>query len=154
MELTAAKNLILKLYTERVKVVGRVFCVQRPGGVCHRGVVMGLEVVDETLVGDDAGFFNPYTPFWIDVDIAARVGKGEEGVLNDYFVGGVLQVYPHVLVVRHRIVQVIIDDFRPQVTGTFSGVGDDRVEVDLEVKEAGCWGAGIAVVGEFVATNC
>ena len=26
--------------------------------------------------------------------------------------------------------------------------------MDLEVKEADCWGAGIAVVGEFVATYC
>ena len=63
-------------------------------------------------------------------------------------------MYLHVLVVRHRIFQVIIDDVRRQLTGTFSGVGDDGVEVDLEVEEADCWGAGIAVVGEFVATNC
>ena len=62
-------------------------------------------------------------------------------------------MYPHVLVVRHRIGKVIIDDVRRQVMGTFLGVGDDRVEVDLEVKEADCWGAGIAIVGEFVTTN-
>ena len=63
-------------------------------------------------------------------------------------------MYPHVLVVRHRIVQVIIDDVRRQVTGTFSGIGADGVEVDLDVEDADCWGAGIAVVGEFVATYC
>ena len=58
------------------------------------------------------------------------------------------------MVVCHWIVQVIIDDVRRQVTGTFSGVGDDGVEVDLEVKEADFWGAGVAGVGEFIATNC
>ena len=63
-------------------------------------------------------------------------------------------MYPHVLVVRHRVVQVIIDGVGRQVTGTFLGVGDDGVEVDREVEESGCWGAGVAVVGEFVATNC
>ena len=63
-------------------------------------------------------------------------------------------MYPHVLLVRHRIVQIIIDDVRCQVTGTFSGIEDDGVEVDLVVNEADCWGAGIAIVGEFVATYC
>ena len=62
-------------------------------------------------------------------------------------------MYPHILVVLHRIVQVIIDDVRRQVTGTFSGIGDDGVEVNLEVEEADCWGGWIAVVREFVATN-
>ena len=60
----------------------------------------------------------------------------------------------HVLVAHHHIVQVIIDDVRCQLTGNFSGIGDDGVEVDLEVKEADCRGAGIVVVGEFVATCC
>ena len=63
-------------------------------------------------------------------------------------------MYLHVLVVRHWVVQVIIDDVRRQVTGTFSGAGDDRVEMDLEVKETDCWGSGVAVVGEFITTNC
>ena len=62
-------------------------------------------------------------------------------------------MYSHVLVVCHRVVQVIIDDVFRQVTGTFLGVGDDGVEVDLEVEEADCWGAGVAVVGEFITTN-
>ena len=63
-------------------------------------------------------------------------------------------MYLHVLVVCHWFVQVIIDDVRCQVTGTFSVVRDDRVKVDLEVREADCWGSGVAIVGEFIATNC
>ena len=63
-------------------------------------------------------------------------------------------MYLHILVVSHRFVQVIIDDVRRQVTGTFSGIGYDGVEVGLEVEEEDCWGAGVAVVGEFIATNC
>ena len=63
-------------------------------------------------------------------------------------------MYLHVLVVCHQIVQVIMDDVRRQVTGTFSGARDDGVEVDLEVEEADCLGDGVAVVGEFFATNC
>ena len=58
------------------------------------------------------------------------------------------------MVVFHWIVQVIIDDVRREVTGTFLGVEDGRVAVDLEAEEADCWGVGIAVAGEFVATNC
>ena len=48
---------------------------------------------------------------------------------------------------------LIIDEVCRQVAGTFSGVGDDGVEVDLEIEKADCWGAGVAVVGEFVATD-
>ena len=62
-------------------------------------------------------------------------------------------MYPHVLLVCHRIFRVIIDGVRHQVTGTFSGVRDDGVEVDLEVEEADFWEADISVVGEFIATN-
>ena len=99
--------------------------------------------------------FSPYTPLYdFNVDISAQDGDGEEGVLNDHLVWDFLQVYPHVLVVHHWVVKVIIDDVRRQVAGPFSGVGDDGVEVDLEVEEADCWGAGVAVVGEFVDTNC
>ena len=58
------------------------------------------------------------------------------------------------MVVQHWVVQVMIDDVRRQVTGTFLGVVDDGVEVDLEVEEADCWVYGVAVVGEFIATNC
>ena len=42
-------------------------------------------------------------------------------------------MYPHVLVVRHLVIEVIVDDVYHQVVGTFAGVGDDGVEVDLEV---------------------
>ena len=62
-------------------------------------------------------------------------------------------MYPHVLLVRHQVVQVIIDDVRRQVTGTFLGVGDEGVEVDLEVEEADCWGSGVTVVGNFIVTH-
>ena len=121
----------------------------------HRGVVVGLEVADEALVGDDAGLFQHIHSLPdFDIDIFCQVGEGEEGVFNDHFVGDVLQVYPHVLVVCHQIVQVIIDDVRRQITCNFSGVEDDGVEVDLEVEKADCWGAGISVVGEFIANNC
>ena len=127
----------------------------KAGGVRHRRVAMGLEVADKVLVDDAAGLLKSIHPISdFDVDIAAQVGYGEEGVLNNNLVWDVLQVYPHVLVVRHWVVKIIIDDVCRQVAGTFSGVGYDGVEVDLEVKEADCWGAGVAVIGEFVATNC
>ena len=58
------------------------------------------------------------------------------------------------MVVRHWVVKVIIDDVRRQVAVNFSSVGDDRVEVDLEVEKADFWGSGVAVVGEFVAADC
>ena len=48
----------------------------------------------------------------------------------------------------------MIDDVRRQVLGTFLGARDDRVEVDLEVEKADCWGAGVAAVGDFFATKC
>ena len=63
-------------------------------------------------------------------------------------------MYPYVLVFRHLVIKVIINDVHRQVAGTFLGVGDDGVEVDLEVEKAYCWGAGVAVVGEFVGTDC
>ena len=63
-------------------------------------------------------------------------------------------MYPHVLVICHLVVQVIIDDASRQVTVTLLGGGDDVVEVDPKVEEADCWGSGVAVVGEFIATDC
>ena len=62
-------------------------------------------------------------------------------------------MYPHVLGVRHWVNKVIVDDVRRQVAVPFSGVGDNGFEVDLEVENADCWGAGVAVVGEFVTTD-
>ena len=63
-------------------------------------------------------------------------------------------MYLHVLVVSHWVIEVVVDDVCRQVAGPFAGVGDDGVEVDLEVEKADCWGAGVAVVGEFVAADC
>ena len=63
-------------------------------------------------------------------------------------------MYPRLLVFCRWVVKVIIDDVRRQVAGPFSGFGDNGFEVDLEVEEADYWGAGVAVEGEFVATNC
>ena len=42
-------------------------------------------------------------------------------------------MYPHVLIVRHCVIEVIVDDVCRQVVGPFAGVRDDGVEVDLEV---------------------
>ena len=127
----------------------------KTGGVSHRNVAMGLEVADKTLVGNDSGFLYSIHPIYdFDIDIAALVGDGEEGVLNNHLVWDVFQVYPHVLVVCHWVIKGIIDNVRRKVVGTFAGIGDDEVGVDLEVEKADCWGAGVAVVGEFVATDC
>ena len=41
-------------------------------------------------------------------------------------------------VVHNWFDKVIIDYVRRQVADTFSGVGDDGVEVDLEAEEADC----------------
>ena len=60
----------------------------------------------------------------------------------------------HVMEVGHWVVELVVDDVCCQVAGPFTGVGDDGVEVDLEIQEADFWGSGVAVVGEFVATNC
>ena len=88
----------------KVEVGGQGCVCLKAGGVRHRGVAMGLEVSDEALVGDDAGFFQPIHSLPVfDVDISAQVGEREEGVFSNYFVRYVLQVYPHVLVVLHRI---------------------------------------------------
>ena len=56
-------------------------------GVHHSSLAMGLEVADKTLLGDDAGFLEYVHPFSnFDLDIAARVGNSEEGVLNNHLV--------------------------------------------------------------------
>ena len=39
-------------------------------------------------------------------------------------------MYPHVLVVRHWSIEVIVDDVRRQVVVPFVDVVDGRVEVD------------------------
>ena len=63
-------------------------------------------------------------------------------------------MYPHVLVVCHWVIEVIIYDVRRQVAGTFTGVVDDGVEVDIKVEKVDCSGAGVVIVGDFVATDC
>ena len=44
----------------------------KAGGIRHRSVAMGLEVADEALIGDDAGFLQTIHPLPdFDIDIAA-----------------------------------------------------------------------------------
>ena len=94
----------------------------KTGGLRYRSVAVGMEVADKALIGDVAGFLQSIHPLSdFDVDIADRVGDGEEGVLNNELVWYVLQVYLHVLLVRHWVVKVIIDDVRRQVAGHFFG---------------------------------
>ena len=55
--------------------------------VVHRSVDVESEVADKALVGNDNGFLESVHPFSdLDLDIAARVRDGEEGVLNDHLV--------------------------------------------------------------------
>ena len=71
----------------------------------HRGLSMGLEVSYKAFVGNDASFFDPIHPFPdFDVDVAARVSDGEEGVFNNHLVGNVPNMDLHVLEVLHRVV--------------------------------------------------
>ena len=42
-------------------------------------------------------------------------------------------MYPHVLVVDHWVIEVVVDDVCCQLAVPFVRVGDDGVEVDLEV---------------------
>ena len=86
------------------------------------------------FVGNDDGFLESVHPLSdIDVDVATRVRDGEEGVFNDHLVWDVFEMYPHVLEVGHWVVEVVVDDVCCQVAGPFVGVGDDGVEVDIEV---------------------
>ena len=62
-------------------------------------------------------------------------------------------MHPHVLVVSHWVIEVIVDDVCCQLSGPFVGVRYDRVEVDLEVEKADFWGSGVAIVGEFVVAD-
>ena len=41
---------------------------------------------------------------------------------------------PHILEVGYWVVEVLFYDVYRQVAGPFAGVGDDGVEVDLEVQ--------------------
>ena len=98
---------------------------------------MGLEVAEKTFVSDDSGFLESVHPLTdLDVDVATRVSDGEEGVFNNHLVWDVFEMDPHVLEVGHWVVEVVVDDVCRQLEGPFAGVGDDGVEVDLEVREA------------------
>ena len=95
---------------------------------------MGLEFADKSFVGNDSGFLDSVHPLSdLDVDVATLVIDGQEGVLNDHLVWDVFEMDLHVLEVGYWVVEVVVDDFCRQVTGPFAGVGDDGVEVDLEV---------------------
>ena len=96
---------------------------------------MGLEVVYKAFVGNDDVFLESVnTISEIDVDLATRVSDGEEGLFNDQLVWDFLEMDPRVLEVGHLFVEVVVDDVFRQVVGPFSVVGDDGVEVDLEVQ--------------------
>ena len=104
-------------------------------GVCHRSVYLGLEAADKEFVGNDAGLLESvHTLSDLDVDVATRISDGEEGVFNNHLVWDVFEMDPHVLEVGHGFIEVVVDDVCRQVAGPFAGVGDDGVEVDLEVQ--------------------
>ena len=88
----------------------------------------------KVFVGDYAGFLESLHPLSdICVDVATCVSNGEEGLFNNHLVWDLFEMDPHVLEVGHWVVEVVVDDACRKVAGPFEGVGDDRVEVDLEV---------------------
>ena len=104
-------------------------------GIFHRGISMGLEVAYKAFVGDDAGFLEATHPFFdLDVDTAAGVSNGEEGVFKNHLVGDIFNMDLHVLEVGNQVIEVVVDVVCGDVAGTFSGVGDDGVEGNLGVQ--------------------
>ena len=96
---------------------------------------MGLEFSYKAFVGDDARFLEPiHLLSDLNVDVAAWVSNGEEVVFNNHLVGNVSEMDPHVLEVGHWVIQVVVDDVCDHVVGPFPGVGDDGVDMDLEVQ--------------------
>ena len=88
----------------------------KTGGVRHRSVAVGLEVVDKAFVGDDASLLESVHHLSdIDVDTATYVSDGKEGVLNNHLVWDVFEVDPHVLELGHWVVEVEVDDVCLQV---------------------------------------
>ena len=66
---------------------------------------MGLEVAYKAFVGNDAGFLEPIHPLSdLDVDVAAQVSDGEEGLFNDHLVGDFLEMDPHVVEVGRWVI--------------------------------------------------
>ena len=56
-------------------------------GVCHRSVSVGLEVTDETFVGNDDRLLESVHPLPdLDIDIATQVSNGEEVLFNNHLV--------------------------------------------------------------------
>ena len=103
--------------------------------IFHRGVSIGLEVACKAFAGDDGGFLEPIHPLPdMDVDVATQISDGEEGLFNNHLVGNFLEMDLYVLEVEHRVIKVVVDDVCGDIAGTFAGVGDYRVEVDLEVE--------------------
>ena len=43
-------------------------------------------------------------------------------------------MYPHVLEVGHRVVELVVYDFCSHVAAHFTGVGDEIFDMDLEVQ--------------------
>ena len=116
---------------------------------------MEWEVAYDAFVGDDNGFLESVHPLSdINVDVVTRVSNGEEGVFNDHLVRDVFEMNRHVLGDGHWVVEVVVDDVCRQVAEPFAGVGYDGVEMDIKVEKSDCWVSRIAVVGEFVATDC
>ena len=61
--------------------------VPKTGGVCHRSVSVGLEVADETFVGNDDRLLESVHPLPdLDIDIATQVSNGEEVLFNNHLV--------------------------------------------------------------------
>ena len=107
----------------------------KTGDIFHRGVYMGLKVAYKVFVGDDAGFLDQiYSLSDIDVDVAAWVRNGEEGVFNDHLVGNFHEMDPHVLEVGHQGIEVVVDDVCGGLASPFAGVGYDGDEVGIEVQ--------------------
>ena len=103
--------------------------------IFHRGVYMGLEVAYKAFVGDDAGFLEPIHPLsHIGVEVAARVSNGEEVLFINQIVGNFPEIYPHVMEVGNRVIELVVDDVCGCVAVPFAGVGGDRVEMYLEVQ--------------------
>ena len=65
----------------------------------------------------------------------------------------ILEMDPHVLEVVHSFIEVVVDDVYGDVAGPFAGVGDDGVKMDIGVHKADSWGAGVAVIGKFIASD-
>ena len=132
--IVGGEELDTKVFYSEGEGGGKGRMVPKSRSIFHRGVPMGLEVAYMVFVGDDAGFLEPIYPISdINVDVSAWVRDVEDGVFNNHLVWNVLDMDPHVLGVGHWVIEVVVYDICGDVAVPFSGVGDDRVKVDLEV---------------------